>query len=180
MKAFLRALLACLALAAGGGHAQALKPWPGGATPALELAEPNGKVHRLADYGGTTVLVNFWATWCAPCRAEMPSMERLRREMEGRPFVILAVNVGEGPRIASEFAEKLSLEFPILLDRKSRVARAWGAKVLPASYLIGPDGRVRYRILGELDWASQEVRRQINGLMAKDTQQAQDTQQAGR
>jgi peroxiredoxin len=173
MSAFLRLLLAALAILAGGAQAESLRPWSGGATPALELAEPNGKVHRLADYRGTTVLVNFWATWCAPCRAEMPSMERLRRQMEGRPFAILAVNVGEGPRIASEFAEKLSLEFPILLDRETRVARAWGAKLLPASYLVGPDGRIRYRALGELDWASDEVRKQINGLMASDTERAE-------
>jgi peroxiredoxin len=153
-------------------HAQALKRWTGGATPALELAEPGGQVHRLADYRGTTVLVNFWATWCEPCRAEMPSMERLRREMQGRPFAILAVNVAEGPRIASGFAEKLSLGFTILLDRESRVARAWGARALPASYLIGPDGAIRYSYLGDLDWSSEEVRRHINGLMAKDTQQA--------
>src|SRR5262245_8237378 len=108
MNAFCKAIFLAASLLPGSVHAESLRPWSGGATPALELAEPNGKVHRLADYRGTTVLVNFWATWCAPCRAEMPSMERLRREMEGRPFAILAVNVGEGPRVASEFAEKLS------------------------------------------------------------------------
>jgi peroxiredoxin len=165
------AFLACIVLACGAARAESLKPWTGGATPALELTDPDGKVHRLADYRGKTVLVNFWATWCAPCRAEMPSMERLRREMEGRPFAILAVNVGEGPRIAREFADKLSLEFTILLDRESRVARTWGARALPASYLIGPDGAIRYRYLGDLDWSSDEVRRTINGLMAKNSQQ---------
>src|SRR3954470_6853388 len=160
-------VLACAALTVGAAHAQSLKPWTGGATPPLELADPDGKLHRLADYRGKTVLVNFWATWCAPCRAEMPSMERLRREMDGRPFVILAVNVGEGPRLAREFAEQLSLEFPILLDRQSRVARAWRVRLLPASYIVGPDGTIRYSVLGEVDWASAEVRRYLNTLRGK-------------
>src|SRR3954468_6613484 len=165
-------VLACAALTVGAAHAQSLKPWTGGATPPLELADPDGHVHRLADYRGKTVLVNFWATWCAPCRAEMPSMERLRHEMDGRPFAILVVNVGEGPRIAREFAQQLSLEFPILLDRESRVARAWRARLLPATYVIGPDGAIRYSVLGEVDWASDEVRRQLNAVMAKGTQRA--------
>src|SRR5258705_10877714 len=125
MIAFWRTVLLCMALAAGAAHAQpgitskALQPWSGGATPALELADPDGTVHRLADYRGKTVLGNFWATWCAPCRAEMPSMERLRREMEGRPVAILAVNVGEGPRIPREVAQGLSLGFTILPRRRS-------------------------------------------------------------
>src|SRR5436190_12400034 len=96
--------LVCLAASA---QAEPLKPWRGGRTPALELADPDGKVHRLADYRGKVVLVNFWATWCAPCRAEMPSIERLRRSLDGKPFVVLAVNVAESARVAREFTEKL-------------------------------------------------------------------------
>jgi thiol-disulfide isomerase/thioredoxin len=172
MEAFFRTILLAACVAAVPAHAESLKPWPGGATPELALEDPDGKLHRLADYRGQTVLVNFWATWCGPCRAEMPSMEQLRRDMAGKPFVILAVNVGEGPRIAREFADKLGLGFPILLDRETRVARAWKAKLLPMSYLIGPDGAIRYSSLGELDWTSEEVRRRIQGLMATDTHRA--------
>jgi len=99
-----RVLLACLmAVLSCSAGAEALKPWKGGRTPALELADPDGHAHRLADYRGKVVLVNFWATWCAPCRAEMPSIERLRQAMQGRPFEVLAVNVGESGRVAREF-----------------------------------------------------------------------------
>jgi len=145
--------------------AQALKPWSGGATPPLELTDVDGKVHRLADYRGKAVLVNFWATWCAPCREEMPSMEALRVAMQGKPFVVLAVNVGEGERAARGFGEKMSLGFPLLLDRDTSATRAWSARVLPASFVVGPDGRIRYSHFGAIDWASAEVRATIQGVV---------------
>lgn len=157
-----------LALAAAGAGAQALKPWSGGATPKLELEDVEGKQRRLADYHGSAVLVNFWATWCGPCREEMPSMERLRAAMEGKPFVILAVNVGESGRIARDFAERLSLGFPLLLDRDTRTAKTWRARILPASYLIDANGVIRYVHYGGLDWSSADVRKKIDGLMPRD------------
>jgi thiol-disulfide isomerase/thioredoxin len=155
-------------LLAGLAQAQELKPWGRGATPPLELADVQGGMHSLADYRGKVVLVNFWATWCAPCREEMPSMEKLRRAMEGKPFVILAVNVGEGPRAAGDFGRKLELGFPLLLDRDTRTAKSWGARVLPASYLVGPEGTIRYSYFGELDWASEPIRRRIESLMPRE------------
>ena len=155
-------LLLALALPAS---AQPLKPWAGGTTPALELTDAEGKLHRLADYRGRAVLVNFWATWCEPCREEMPSMERLRGALQGKPFVVLAVNVGEGPRAARAFGEKMGLGFPLLLDPDGKTTRAWNARVLPASFVVGPDGRIRYSYFGAIDWASDDVRRAIENLL---------------
>jgi peroxiredoxin len=155
-------LLAALALPAG---AQTLKEWKGGAAPALELEDVEGKLHRLADYRGKVVLVNFWATWCEPCREEMPSMEALRAGLQGRPFVVLAVNVGEGARVARGFADKMALRFPLLLDRDTRTTRAWGARILPASYVVAPDGMIRYSYLGAIDWTGPAVKAAIERLM---------------
>jgi thiol-disulfide isomerase/thioredoxin len=156
------ALLLALALPAA---AEELKPWTGGATPPLELTDLQGKKHSLADYRGKVVLVNFWATWCEPCREEMPSMERLRVSLAGRPFVVLAVNLAEPESRITKFLATVPVGFPILLDRDTKTTRAWQAKVLPATYIVGPDGAIRYRHLGDLDWSKPEVRKQILGLM---------------
>lgn len=164
-RAFMGAALAALA---AGASAQPLRPWTGGAAPALELEDVDGTVHRLSDHRGRAVLVNFWATWCAPCREEMPGMETLRRSMERQPFAILAVNVGEGARAARAFGEKLMLGFPLLLDRDGRTARAWGARVLPANFLLGADGAIRYSHFGEVDWTSREARGRIESLLPRD------------
>ena len=159
------ALVAGLALLGSPAVAQVLKPWSGGATPPLELSDLQGTRHRLADYRGKVVMVNFWATWCVPCRDEMPSIERLRASLEGRPFAVLAVNVGESAGAARGFAASMPLGFPLLLDRDTRTSRAWGARILPATFLIGPDGVARFSYLGELDWAQPEVRAVVEKLM---------------
>ena len=155
-------LLTALALPA---HALELKPWTGGATPPLELSDLDGKTHRLADYRGRAVLVNFWATWCEPCRAEMPSFERLRAALESQRVTVLAVNLAEPEARIRRFLETMPLRYPVLLDRDGTTARAWQARVLPATYVIAPDGKIRYRHLGELDWSSPEVRELILKLL---------------
>jgi thiol-disulfide isomerase/thioredoxin len=156
------ALLLALALPAA---AEELKPWAGGATPPLELADLRGRKHSLADYRGKVVLVNFWATWCEPCREEMPSMERLRVSLAERPFAVLAVNLAEPESRIAKFLDTVPVGFSILLDRDTKTTRAWQAKVLPATYIVGPDGAIRYRHVGELDWSKPEVRKLILGLM---------------
>ncbi len=159
---FALVLLATLALPAWG---QTLNDWSGGATPELQLVDTQGKLHRLSDYRGQAVLVNFWATWCEPCREEMPSIEALRVAMQGKPFAVLAVNVGESARTARQFAANMQLGFPLLLDRDTRATKAWTARILPASFIVGPDGRIRYSYLGALDWSSPEVRKTIEVLV---------------
>ena len=171
MAAAARLLLAAvlLALPACAAAAGELKPWSGGATPPLALQDLAGRSHDLAQYRGKVVLVNFWATWCEPCRAEMPSMDRLRRSLEGRPFEVLAVNLAEPVSRIEKFVASMPLGFPLLLDRDSAVARAWKARVLPASYLVGADGRIRYVVFGELDWSGEAARRIVLDLIQEST-----------
>jgi thiol-disulfide isomerase/thioredoxin len=106
--------------AAGGRE---LKPWSGGATPPLSLRDVLGKEHRLSDYRGKVLVVNFWATWCDPCREEMPSMQRLQDKLAGKPFAILAVDYGEGAR-RSGLPARVPVRFPLLLDRDTSAAAA--------------------------------------------------------
>ncbi|MEO8143070.1 MAG: TlpA disulfide reductase family protein [Betaproteobacteria bacterium] len=162
MRLFLTAILFCGATMVA---AQQLKPWTGGATPALALQDVGARLHRLEDYRGKVVLVNFWATWCEPCREEMPSMNRLRASLAGKPFEVLAVNLGESESRIRRFVEQVPLEFAVLMDRDSAAAKVWQARVLPMSFLIGPEGRIRYSVVGEIDWTQERVRKAIETLL---------------
>jgi len=144
-----------------------LPSWSGGPTPALRLQDLDGKIHALADYGGKVVLINFWATWCAPCRYEMPSIESLRDSLKGRPFAVLAVNLGEPETQVRAFLREVPLRFPVLLDRDAVAAKAWKVRALPATFVVGPDGRVRYSYVGELDWSREAVRKTIAALLPR-------------
>jgi thiol-disulfide isomerase/thioredoxin len=162
----MRLLLGLLMLCAtAGAAAQGLKPWTGGSTPALALKDLEGREHRLQDYRGKVVLVNFWATWCEPCRAEMPSIEKLRASLSGRPFEVLAVNLSESEARIRRFMEGSPIAFPVLLDRDGGTAKRWRARILPVSFVVGPDGKIRRSVLGELDWSQESVRRVILDLL---------------
>ena len=154
-----------LAAAVSFACAQELRPWKGGATPPLALPDLEGRQHQLQDYRGKVVLVNFWATWCEPCRDEMPSMNRLRTALAGKPFAVLAVNLAEPESRIRRFMEKVPMDFTVLLDRDTSVAKGWKARILPASYLIAPDGRIRYSVLGEIDWSNETVRKLIAEML---------------
>ena len=140
--------------AAGRADEARFVPWKESKAPPLALRDLAGAPHTLADYRGKVVLVNFWATWCEPCREEMPSMHRLKQHFAGRPFAILAVNYGESDIRAGDFLKRSSLDLTVLLDPGQDASRAWRVRVLPASFLVGPDGRVRYGVIGEIDWMS--------------------------
>ena len=148
-----------------GAAAADLKPWSGGPTPELELADLAGKQHRLADYRGSVVLVNFWATWCVPCREEMPSLDKLRSSLKGKPFEVLAVNLAEPLSRIEKFVGMMPLHFPLLRDRDGAAAKAWRARLLPASFLIGRDGKIHYVAYGEIDWTSDAVRARVAELL---------------
>jgi thiol-disulfide isomerase/thioredoxin len=164
----MRAGAILLAFLATAGHAAELKPWSGDATPPeLALRDLQGREHRLADYRGKVVLVNFWATWCEPCREEMPAMQRLQERLAGKPFVVLAVDFGEGEPRVRGFLEKLPLQFTFLLDRDGSAARAWRVRVLPVSFVIDADQKIRYSAVGDTAWDSPAVEQAIRGLLPR-------------
>ena len=158
-------LLLGLAGASGAAQEVRLPTWTGGPTSPLALKDPDGHLHDLVDYRGTVLLVNFWATWCAPCRDELPSLERLRDALRGRPFEVLAVNVAEGESRVKRFLTDVPLRLPILLDREGNAQRGWGVRGLPATFLLDRDGAIRYWYLGELDWAQPQIRRTVESLL---------------
>lgn len=137
--------------------AQPLQPWGGEIAPPLVLKDVRGATHDLAQYRGKVVLVNFWATWCEPCRHEMPSIERLRDKLAGKPFAVFAVNVDEPDARVRTFLAQTDLSLPVLMDRNKKVTRGWGVRVLPTTFVIGPDGRTRYHLVGDIDWSHGSV-----------------------
>jgi cytochrome c biogenesis protein CcmG, thiol:disulfide interchange protein DsbE len=164
------AFFAALALGAalwwtGAADAKELRPWGGGATPTLVLKDLDGREHRLADYQGKVVVVNFWATWCEPCRDEMPSFNRLKARFGNAPFAIVAVNLAEGEARIGEFLKKVPVDFPVLLDRDGSVSKAWRARLLPYTVVLDPQQRIRYTALGELDWGAPEVEARLRTLL---------------
>ncbi|MEK7757999.1 MAG: TlpA disulfide reductase family protein [Pseudomonadota bacterium] len=113
------------------------------------------------------VLLNFWATWCPPCRKEMPAMEQLYRAYKDRGLIVLAVSQDQAPLATVRgFAEELNLSFPVWHDRDRLVGRQYSVPGVPTSYLIGADGRIAYKVLGEYDWFSPEARAAVEALLA--------------
>ena len=131
------------------------------------LPDLDGKPVKLSDYRGKVVLVNFWATWCPPCRREMPSMERLSLRLKDQPFVILAVNQQEEADQVFAFTGQLdpAPTFPILFDRNSTVSHAWNVLGLPASFIVDKQGRVVYRAMGGREFDHPEIEQTIRALL---------------
>jgi thiol-disulfide isomerase/thioredoxin len=103
------------------------------------------------------VLVNFWASWCPPCIKEMPGLERLGLQLNDQPFKVLAVNVGEPKYRVWKFVKLISFGLPVLLDSRQDTFRLWGGSVLPTSFLLDRQGRIRYQVQGDLEWDSEDV-----------------------
>ncbi len=134
--------------------------------PAFTLPDIDGQQVRLSDFKGKVVLLNFWATWCAPCLEEMPDMQLLWEKSREEGFVILAVAADRGSKEqVVAFAQELALTFPVLLDPDGNVRNRYEVAALPMSYLIGRDGKISGRVIGSKAWASQEAFTLIDHLL---------------
>lgn len=165
-----RQLLAAAAVLAVPGIARAayvVRPWPSNRpTPALALSDLDGRAWSLAALKGRPVLLNFWASWCEPCRAEMPSLELLQTRHEKAGLVILSVNYQEPLPKIRRFLEVLPFSLPILLDRDGEAAAAWTPRVFPSTVLIDRSGTARSTVVGELDWLGDAARTLVEPLLA--------------
>jgi thiol-disulfide isomerase/thioredoxin len=131
------------------------------------LPDLSGRTVDLRDYRGKVVVLNFWATWCEPCREEMPSLQRLRARMNGKPFEVLTVNYGEFPQRIEPFMKREKIDLPVLLDTQKDVAKAWNAGGLPITFIVDSAGSVRYWVFGERDWSDGEPFRIVEALVAE-------------
>jgi peroxiredoxin len=158
-----RALLAA-ALCAAAGLASANVP-TGALAPDFTLRTMNGPNLRLHEQRGQVVLVNFWATWCGPCRQEMPHLNRLHDKYRASGFVLLGVNIDDDPRAAAELATRLGVKFPVLLDTDKKVSRQYDMNAMPATLVIDRDGKVRHIHRGYRDGYEQTYEQQIRALL---------------
>jgi thiol-disulfide isomerase/thioredoxin len=135
-------------------------------SPTLTLPDLNGRMHDLGDYRGRVVLVNFWASWCPPCVHELPSLQRLKNRLSGRPFTILAVNMAEERKTVRAFLrDKMHTDFTVLLDADGDMLKRWKVFVFPTSFIIGPGGKIRYGAYGELSWDEEPTMGIIESLL---------------
>ena len=162
--------VASLAAGLGPGSVQAaylVRPWERAKpVPRLELSDLSGKPWSLASARGQVVVMNFWATWCEPCRAEMPSLELLAQRHERDDLTVVAINYQEPLPAIRRFLEAQPVTLPILLDRDGAATQAWTPKVFPSTVLIDRKGQPRHIVLGELDWTSNAARELVGPLVA--------------
>jgi thiol-disulfide isomerase/thioredoxin len=131
----------------------------------FELEDLSGTVRRLSDFNGKVVFLNFWATWCGPCRFEMPSMEKLYRKYKDSGLEIVAVNLQEDRNSVQRFVDEYGLSFPVLLDKTGRIGATYGARSIPTTYIIGRDGTVLAGTIGTREWDTEEVFRFFEKLL---------------
>lgn len=135
--------------------------------PAATLTLPNlaGGSTDLKQFRGKVVLVNFWASWCPPCRKEMPSMNRLAQILGDGPFVMLGVNAGDSAESVHAFLLQTPVNFPILLDEEGVSLKPWQAFVFPTSYVVDKQGRIRMGLFGSIEWDAPETVARIEALL---------------
>lgn len=132
------------------------------------LKDLDGDLHRLKDFRGKVVLLNFWATWCPPCREEMPSMQELHEEYQEKGLAVVAVSVDkDSPGVVADYIEELGLTFQVLHDRDNRVSERYRIPGVPASFLIDREGRVAYKVLGSIDWTRESAIRAVTKLLGE-------------
>ncbi len=137
-----------------------------GQAPEISVVSLDNQQLTLSSLKGKVVLLNFWATWCPPCRAEIPSMMKLHAAMAGKPFQMVCVSVDEGGKPAvQEFFKNSGMSLPAYTDASGQAAKTYGITGVPESFLIDKNGIIVKKVIGGLEWNSPEVINVIEGLM---------------
>lgn len=150
------------------GPASSVAVAEGGMAPDFGVKALDGKEVRLSSLRGKVVMVNFWATWCPPCKEEIPSMMKLNRSMEGKPFQMLAISIDEGGKGAVEkYFKSSGTLLPAYLDGDGSVSKAYGITGVPETFIVDKSGTIQKKIVGGMDWSSNDVLSYMNELMRK-------------
>ena len=173
-RQFLQTALAAASVAAQtGAHAQGMSgpayvvgKWSGPVS-AFTLVDTTGKTWTPADLKGRAVLLNFWASWCEPCRAEMPALQQIADFYGADKLLVLTINFKEKPARAIQFAKTTGLTLPVLLDLEGQAAQRWGVKVFPTTLTLDRRYQPQHRVQGEVDWTSDAAEKLISGLLAR-------------
>jgi thiol-disulfide isomerase/thioredoxin len=150
-------------------HAQGYEvvPWPARqSVQTLVGSDLQGQVWRLSDLRGKAVLINFWASWCAPCQAEMPSLQSVAQFYGPENLVVLTVNFEESASVVRQHVQRTHFDLPVLLDLTGAMAHQWRANVFPTTVLVAANGQVRGLVRGEVDWSGLQAAKLIEPLLA--------------
>ena len=137
--------------------------------PDFRLTDRQGKTWNLDDLKGKVVFINFWATWCAPCREEMPSMQRLGKSMPPDQFVMLTILNKDEPKNADSYAEKTNLTLPILVDSDNKASQAYGLTGVPETFIIDKQGVLREKFIGPVPWDAPNVQQRVRQYLGAAT-----------
>lgn len=162
--ASLLSLLLLVSFVSSQATAQSLSPVPNIPAPAFELPDIDDNIHKLSDYRGKPLIVNFWATWCPPCRKEMPSMERAWKIIESQGIEMVAINVGEDFDAVFGFTGEIDMSFPLLIDPSGKEPQRWPIRGLPTTYVINPKGEIVYQAIGGREWDDEALLNQVRAL----------------
>jgi peroxiredoxin len=162
---WLLALAISAAMCAAGASLASENAMTGKAAPDFTLRSVGGTNQRLKEQRGQVVMLNFWATWCGPCRQEMPQLNRIYQKFSPAGFTLFGVNIDEDAGVAAGMSSRLGLQFPVLLDTDKRVSRMYDLSTMPSTVLIDRDGRVRYVHLGYKEGYEQTYEKQIRELL---------------
>ena len=131
--------------------------WPANmATPKIEAIDLQGKAWNATELAGKVVVLNFWATWCAPCKDELPTLQTLH-DISDAQTVVLTINVREPAARAARYMQSTGMTFPVISDTKGELAKRWGVTVYPTTILIAPNGQARWRVVGDVDWSGPQA-----------------------